>query len=225
MTRDALLSEHDLRASLEEGLAALAVPLPSATQTALLAYIALIGKWNRTYNLTAIREPAKMLTHHLLDSLAVLRCLDELVGDGPGVRLLDVGSCAGLPGIPLALARPQWQVTMLDPVHKKAAFVTQALVELRIPNARIEVGRVEDFRPPAPFAIVISRAFADLSAFAEGSSRHIAPGGRLAAMKGVHPDEELRELSPAFAVVATQRLVVPGVDGARHLVIMEARPA
>ena len=186
----------------------------------LRAYLDLLAKWNRTYNLTAIREPEKMVTHHVLDSLAVLPHLEAL-NRSKSPSLLDVGSGAGLPAVPLAIARPAWRVVALDSSHKKGAFVQQVASELSLANVESVVARVEDYRPAAPFAVVISRAFSDLATFAESSARHLAPGGRLVAMKGVRPDEEIAQLPPMFRVVAIEALAVPGIDAARHLVVME----
>jgi 16S rRNA (guanine527-N7)-methyltransferase len=162
-----------------------------------------------------------MITHHVLDALAVLPHLPR----GAGLRILDVGSGGGVPGIPLAIARPDWRVVMLDSNHKKTAFLAQAIIELGLAGAESVTARVEEYVPTAPFDVVISRAFADLAGFAETSARHLAPHGRLVAMKGVHPDEEIAALPPSMRVVATPRLAVPGLDAARHLVIMEQATA
>ena len=197
-------------------LAPNAAPLPAAARAKLAAYLELLAKWNRTYNLTAIREPERMITHHVLDALAVLPHLPQR----EGLRVLDVGSGAGVPGIPLAIARPDWHVVMLDSNHKKGAFVQQAVIELALANAEAVVARVEDYAPGAPFDIVISRAFTDLATFATAGVRHLAPGGQLVAMKGVYPDEEIANLPPGVRVVATPSLAVPGLDAKRHLVVM-----
>jgi 16S rRNA (guanine527-N7)-methyltransferase len=202
---------------LARGVAALGVAVPAAQQAQLLAYVALLDKWNRTYNLTAIREPERMVTHHLLDALAVLPHLPPRAG----LRVLDVGAGGGVPGIPLAIARPDWRVALVDTSHKKVAFLTQAAIELRLPNVEAHATRVEDFVPAVPFDVVISRAFSDLATFATASARHLAPHGILVAMKGVHPDEELVELPPAFVVKAKPALTVPGLDAARHLIVMQ----
>jgi 16S rRNA (guanine527-N7)-methyltransferase len=208
--------------TLDEGLAALrradpaAAALPAGTAGRISAYLALLAKWNRTYNLTAIREPERMITHHALDALAVLPHLPRR----DGVRVLDVGSGGGVPGIPLAIARPSWRVVMLDSNHKKGAFVQQAVIELSLANAEAVVARVEDYAPAAPFDVVISRAFADLATFAATSARHLAPGGLLVAMKGVHPDEEIAALPAGIRIVATHALVVPGLEAQRHLIVM-----
>jgi len=212
----------DLQALLDRGLDGLGLALPGDARQRLVSYVALLERWNRTYNLTAIREPERMVTHHLLDCLAALPALDRLAGGRP-IALLDVGSGGGLPGIPLAIARPDWQVTMVEPVHKKGAFLTQAIAELGIANARVAVVRVEDLHATAPFDIVVSRAFSDLASFAAAALPHMAREGRLVAMKGVHPDAELAELPATVEVVAAPALDVPFVDGARHLVVMRRR--
>jgi 16S rRNA (guanine527-N7)-methyltransferase len=210
---------------LDAGLAALrarggAAALPPGGRDQLLAYLELLAKWNRTYNLTAIREPERMVTHHVLDALTVLPHLPDAVAR-PGLRLLDVGSGGGVPAIPLAIARPSWHFVALDSSHKKGAFLQQAVVELSLRNAEAVIARVEDYLPSAPFDVVISRAFSDLATFVESSARHLAPGGWLVAMKGVFPDEEIAQLPPAFRVVASPALAVPGLDAERHLVVME----
>lgn len=207
--------------SLDAGLDALQLPLPAAARKSLLDYVALLGKWNGVYNLTAIREPERMVTHHLLDSLSVVSALEGWLGERRDVHVLDIGSGAGLPGIPIAVARPSWRVTMLEPVHKKAAFITQAIAELRIANAAARAARAEDHVQSPPADAAISRAFADLASFAEVALRHVAPDGALFAMKGVHPDEELRELPAGIAVTRTLALRVPGIDAARHLLVLQ----
>ncbi len=207
---------------LAEGLAELrrrdpaGEALPEDAERRLAAYLALLAKWNRTYNLTAIREPERMVTHHVLDALAVLPYLPRHAG----MRLLDVGSGCGVPGIPLAIACASWRVVMLDSNHKKSAFVRQAVIELGLANAEAVTARVEDYAPAAPFDVVISRAYADLATFAATSARHLAPDGRLVAMKGVYPDEEIAQLPPDVRVVATHAIAVPGLDAQRHLVEM-----
>ena len=190
--------------------------MPPGARDKLQAYIALLVKWNATYNLTAIREPERMVTHHVLDALAVLPHLPDLPARA-GLRLLDVGSGGGVPAIPLAIARPQWHVVALDSNHKKGAFLQQAVNEIPLPNAEAVVARVEDYVPSAPFDIVISRAFSDLATFVDSSARHLAPDGVLVAMKGVFPDEEIALLPSTVRVVATPALAVPGLDAERHL--------
>jgi len=204
---------------LDEGLAALAaagIALPPTVRDPLDRYLALLAKWNRTYNLTAIRDPEQMVTHHVLDALAVLPHLPET----QRLRVLDVGSGGGVPGLPLAIARPGWTVVLLDSNHKKGAFLQQAAIELALTNVEVVTARVEHYVPAAPFDVVISRAFSDLAAFAEVSARHLAPGGRLFAMKGVHPGEEIAQLPEGMRVIAAPALAVPGLDAQRHLVVM-----
>ena len=161
-----------------------------------------------------------MVTHHVLDALAVLPHLCAATAR-PEMRVLDVGSGGGVPALPLAIARPSWHVVALDSSHKKGAFLQQAVIELALANAEAAIARVEDYAPSAPFDVVISRAFSDLATFAQSSARHLAPGGRLVAMKGVFPDEEVALLPPAFRVVAAPALEVPGLDAERHLIVME----
>ena len=205
--------------ALAAGIAALALALPPGARPKLDAYLALLAKWNKTYNLTAIREPARMVTHHLLDALAVLPHLPQ----HERLRVLDVGAGGGVPGLPLAIARPQWRVVLADANHKKATFLAQAGIELALPNVTAVATRVEDYAPDAPFDVVISRAFADLATFVRLARKHVAPQGALYAMKGVHPDEELAELPGDIEVVATRKLDVPGLEGARHLIVMRPR--
>jgi 16S rRNA (guanine527-N7)-methyltransferase len=202
---------------LARGVAALGLGLDASQQRRLLAFVELLAKWNRTYNLTAIREPERMVTHHLLDALAVLPHLPQRAG----LRVLDVGSGGGIPGMPLAIARPDWHVTMVDANHKKVAFITQVAIELGLRNVDAHATRVEALVPQAQYDVVISRAFADIATFAGTSARHLAPQGWLVAMKGVHPDAELAEVPDDLRVIATHALRVPGLDAARHLVVMQ----
>jgi len=207
-------------ADLDDGLARLqsaGAGLPEGLAPKLDAYLALLAKWNRTYNLTAIREPERMVTHHALDALAVLPHLPAR----SALRMLDVGTGGGVPGIPLALARPGWRVVLLDSNHKKGAFLAQAAIELGLANVEVATTRVEDYAPSAPFDVIISRAFSDLASFAGAALPLLAPGGALVAMKGVLPHEELAHLPADVRVVATPALSVPGLAAERHLVIME----
>ncbi len=198
---------------LKRGLIALGLTLDRDTQQRLLEYVALIEKWNRAYNLTAIREPEKMVSHHLLDSLAVAPHLHAK-------RLLDVGSGAGLPGIPLALAKPDTQVILLDSNHKKAAFLNQAVIELKLKNAEVCSERVESWQTQNRFDVIISRAFSDIAEFVRVTRHLLAPGGVFAAMKGLHPYEEIDKLPPDCKVRQVLPLAIPGLDGARHLVLI-----
>ena len=194
---------------------ALGVALADAQVATLERYLDLLEKWNRVYNLTAIRERSRMVTHHLLDSLAVLPHLR-------GPRVLDVGSGAGLPGIPIAVANPALQVTLLESNHKKSAFLTQAVAELQLANVQVVTERVESWQPEARFDTIVSRAFAELGEFVSLAGRLLAARGVLAAMKGVHPFEEIERLPQGFWVQQVVRLRVPGLDAERHLVLMGA---
>ena len=202
-----------LAAKLAEGVADLHLALPPQAEARLLDYLALLAKWNRVYNLTAVRETARMVSQHLLDCLAV----------APHVKadtLLDVGSGAGLPGIPLALALPRAHVTLLESSHKKAAFLQQAKLELKMDNVAIVCERVEAWRPGRTFETVISRAFSDLAEFVNLAGRHASPGGRLAAMKGIYPHEELTQLPAGWALESAVPLTVPGLRARRHLLLL-----
>ena len=199
-------------AALRAGLEALELLLPADAQEKLLAYVDLLAKWNKTYNLTAIRDPDKMIGLHLLDSLAVLPHL-------PAGTLADVGSGGGLPGIPLAIAEPTRHVTLNDANQKKAAFLQQAIIELRLPNADVHAGRVQAWRPARPFACVITRGFAELAEFIANCRHLVAPGGVLAAMKGVLPTAELERVPAGVDCRDVRRLRVPRLDAERHLVL------
>ena len=205
--------------TLADGLARLQLELPPETQQKLLDYVALVQKWNKVYNLTAVRETDKILTHHLLDSLAVVPHVAN------ATTILDVGSGAGLPGIPLALALPQAQITLLDSNQKKTAFLHQALIELQLRNAGVVCERAEKYKSNQLFSVVVSRAFSDLAAFVAQAGRLVAPGGTLLAMKGVHPADEIAQLTGGeseFTLSGVTSLSVPGLDAERHLVFLKA---
>lgn len=203
-----------LAAQLAEGVAELRIALPPSAQSRLLDYLGLLQKWNRIYNLTAVREPAKMVSHHLLDSLAV-------VPHVTAASVLDVGSGAGLPGIPLALALARTHVTLLDSSHKKTAFLQQATLELQLDNVAVVCARVEEWQAGRAFEMVIARAFSELSDFITLAGRHAAAGGRLAAMKGVYPHEEIARLPGGWELARALPLAVPGLRAQRHLLLFE----
>jgi 16S rRNA (guanine527-N7)-methyltransferase len=210
-----------MTAALAAGLSALELDADIGARAKLAQYVALLDKWNRTHNLTAIRDPEQMVTHHLLDSLAVLAHL-------PGqerLRVLDIGSGGGLPGIPLAIAKRDWRVVLLDSNHKKAVFLRQAVIELDLANVEVCAERVQDYEPYLLFDVVISRAFSDLATFATLGRRLVAPGGRLVAMKGLFPHEELAQLPSDVVITEVPAIRVPGLEVQRHLVIMEPREA
>lgn len=208
-----------LRAGLDAGLAALGLSLQPAQVEQLLGYLDLIGKWNRVYNLTAVRDPGEMLTHHLLDSLAVLAPLRRQGGDSG--RLLDVGSGAGLPGVVVAIGCPGWQVDCVDAVGKKAAFIQQVAAALKLPNLRGIHARVEAVR--SPYEVVSSRAFSSLADFVQGSRQALAGQGVWLAMKGRRPQEEMDALPEYIEVFHVEQLTVPGLGAERCIVWM--RPA
>ena len=203
-----------LAAKLAEGVAGLGLALPPLAEPRLLEYLALLQKWNRTYNLTAVREAPKMVSHHLLDCLAIVPHM-------LGKTVLDVGSGAGLPGIPLALAQPHTHVTLLESSHKKTAFLQQAKIELKLDNVAVVCERAEAWRPGRAFEMVVSRAFSDLAEFITAAGRHVAPRGRLAAMKGVYPHEEITRLPQGWRLREAIPLTVPGLQAKRHLLLLE----
>ena len=200
---------------LLEGAAALGVALSQTQQQQLLAYLALLVKWNKAYNLTAVRDPDEMVSRHLLDSLSVV----PFVAEG-GERWLDVGSGGGMPGIPLAIMFPQRQFTLLDSNGKKTRFLTQVKLELGLANLEVIHSRVEAYRPALPFHGICSRAFSSLQDFSDWT-RHLGDADtRWLAMKGVHPDDELQALPEDFQLLACHVLKVPGCQGQRHLLIL-----
>ena len=218
------------RQTLERVAPSLGVSLTPAQIDALLAYLELIQKWNKVYNLTAVRDPAEMLTHHLLDSLAVVARLRlRLAGATPPgletpevkpreTRLLDVGSGAGLPGIVIAICCPEIWVDCVDTVAKKAAFIQQVAVTLKLPNLRGLHARVENLTEP--YDVISSRAFASLVDFTNWSEKALAEEGVWMAMKGKHPADELAALPPGVEVFHVEQLVVPGLDAERCIVWM-----
>jgi 16S rRNA (guanine527-N7)-methyltransferase len=204
---------------LRAGARALGLELTAAQEAILLGYLDLLQKWNKVYNLTAVRGPAEMLSHHLLDSLAVVGPLRRHTGGATG-RLLDVGSGAGLPGVVIAACCPELRVDCLDAVGKKAAFVQQAAVSLGLPNLRGVHGRVESVSDR--YEVVTSRAFASLADFVAGSRQALAEQGAWMAMKGRRPDDEIAALPADVAVFHVEQLHVPGLDAERCLIWIRA---
>ena len=215
----------DLRASSQDvlaeplgrGVVALGLDLGEAAQQQLLAYMALIQRWTRVYNLTAVRDPQHMLTHHLLDSLSALSPLMRHT-QGRSTRLLDVGSGGGLPGVVLAICRPEVQVTCVDTVGKKAAFIQQVAASLRLPNLRGLHARVESVEEG--YDVICSRAFASLKDFAQWSQGALSPQGVWMAMKGKRPDDEIADLPAQVQVFHVEPLTVPGLEADRCMVWM-----
>ena len=205
------MSAEQARQRLASGLRALGLEPADAVVRQLLAYRDLLVRWNRVHNLTAIRDPESMLAYHLLDSLAVS---PYLCGD----RVLDVGSGAGLPGIPLAVVNPQRGFVLLDASAKRVRFLRQVVVALDLANIEAVHERIERYRPCAPFATVISRAYASVAAFAGAAAGLLADGGHLLAMKGRYPAGELQALPSGIRLQAVHELQVPGLEAQRHLV-------
>ncbi|TDG07864.1 16S rRNA (guanine(527)-N(7))-methyltransferase RsmG [Paraburkholderia guartelaensis] len=209
---------------LKEGAAALGVELTEHQHEQLLDYVALLAKWNAVYNLTAIRDPRQMLIQHILDSLSIVPHLPARAD----ATVLDVGSGGGLPGIVLAIVRPDWQVTLNDIVQKKSAFQSQAKAELGLANLSVVTGRVELLRPgmevPKKFDLIVSRAFADLADFVTLARHLVAEGGAIWAMKGVHPEGEIERLPAGTKALNTIRLSVPMLDAERHLIEVSVEP-
>lgn len=221
------------RRRLEAGLATIGLALAPAQIDTLFAYLTLLRKWNGVYNLTAIRHPDEMLTHHLLDSLAAVPALAEAarsaaVPDAARGRVLDVGSGGGMPGMPLAISCPDVSVLMVDIVQKKTAFLTQCRAQLHLSNAAAHWGPVEKIEDADGYAVITSRAFAELTDFTNLSGHLLAPGGKLLAMKGTYPQAELDRMEAAglmqtWQLDAVSKLAVPELDAERHLVVLSRR--
>ena len=215
-------SEENLR----QGLAALGLQLSDVQIAQLLGYQSLIGKWTKVYNLTAVRDPAEMMTHHLLDSLAAVAPLTrhlQKTGLEQGSTLLDVGSGAGLPGVVIAICCPTIAVTCVDTVAKKAAFITQAALALKLPNLTGLHSRVENITQS--FDVICSRAFASLPDFTSWSAAALSPKGVWMAMKGKHPADEITALPAGIEVFHVEQLQVPGLDAERCIVWMRQKAA
>lgn len=216
-----------LTSGLSEGLVALGLDIPAGAQHKLIAYLEMLQKWNRTYNLTAIRRPADMLVQHLLDSLAVLNLKNKLIHrsvqlPGQNLRVADVGSGAGLPGIPWAIAEREWQVTSIESVEKKAAFQRQVKIELDLSNLEVLAARVENIEGRT-FDLVVSRAFSSLVDFVASAGHLVSPLGSLCAMKGVKPDHEMRDLPADWVVSSVDEVRVPGLDAQRHVLTIRRK--
>ncbi len=200
---------------LESGIASASLSVSIEARHKLMDYLALLQKWNKVHNLTAVRDAEEMVTLHLLDSLVILPHINAK-------RLLDVGSGAGLPGIVLALCLPELQVTTIDSVQKKASFMRQVKAELQIDNLRVISGRVEQYEPDEKFDVIISRAFSDLSLFVSLTKHALAKTGQWLAMKGIYPEDELVQLKVKTQLVPSQviELKVPELEAKRHLVFL-----
>ncbi|HET7358878.1 MAG TPA: 16S rRNA (guanine(527)-N(7))-methyltransferase RsmG [Rhodanobacteraceae bacterium] len=205
------MGREALHLPLRDGIAALGLELPAGAQARLLDYLELLQRWNRAYNLTAVRDPAQMVSRHLLDSLAIAPFV-------AGATLADLGSGAGLPGIPLAIATPARAVTLVDTNGKKARFLREAVRSLALDNVTVVQARVEDL--DGRFDCITARAFASLADMLAWGGHLLAGGGRWLAMKGRWPDDELAALPPGFRLEASHVLAVPGLDAERHLLVL-----
>ena len=199
---------------LAAGINELQLNLSEVQQQQLLAFVALLAKWNKVYNLTALRDPLQMVTHHLLDTLAAAPSFSQ------AQRVLDVGAGGGVPGLVLAIVYPQIQFALIDIVHKKTAFLTQAKAELGLKNVMVHTGRVEQLQMAEKFDTITSRAFAELADFVNWSGHLLADGGEFIAMKGMRPEEEMATLPAGWYVRATLALHVPQLDAERHLIFI-----
>jgi 16S rRNA (guanine527-N7)-methyltransferase len=200
---------------LAEGIAEMQLDVSQAQQDKLIDYLGLMFKWNAVYNLTSLRDPMQMVTHHLLDSLAAVPAFAD------AKNVLDVGSGGGLPGIVLAIVKPDVKISMIDTVHKKTAFLTQVKAELGLANVTVHTMRVEQLQVSDKFDVITSRAFADLSDFVNWSSHLLADGGRYIALKGVAPKEEQQRVPAEWTVTRVEPLQVPRLGAERHLVFIE----
>jgi len=204
-----------LQQLLADGIRDMQLDVSPAQQGQLMDYLALMFKWNSVYNLTSLRDPVQMVTHHLLDSLAAVPAFSA------AVNVLDVGSGGGLPGIVLAITRPDMKVSMIDTVHKKTAFLTQVKAELGLANVTVYTMRVEQLQVSDKFDVITSRAFADLSDFVNWSSHLLADGGRYIALKGTAPKDEQERVPKEWKVTNVEPLQVPRLEAERHLVFVE----
>ena len=209
------MSDAHLQSALDDGLSSLGQTFPSGAAETLLAFLRLLDKWNKTWNLTAVRDPLEMVPRHVLDSLSVRPWLE-------GPRIADIGSGAGLPGIPLAIAEPERQFVLIDSALKRTRFMTQAAATLGLANVTVVHSRAEDYRPDSGFDTVISRAFASLADFTAAAGHMVKPAGCLLAMKGRFPGDELAQLPANWRSTAVEALTVPGLEGERHVVVLHA---
>lgn len=210
---------ENLRPVLESGLDALCIKLTKEQQDKIINFLIILSKWNSVYNLTAIRDPKEMMTHHVLDSLSAVPAFTE------AQNVLDVGSGGGLPGMILAICYPDKKISMIDTVSKKTAFLNQAKAELGLNNVTVYSARVESLQVNQPFDVITSRAFSELNNFVNWSQHLLAEGGRFIAMKGVHPQGEMERLPEGWEVKEVRPLTVPGLDAERHLIFIQKTAA
>jgi 16S rRNA (guanine527-N7)-methyltransferase len=205
-----------LEQRIAEGARTMGLELEESAPARLARYLELIDKWNRVHNLTAVRDTTQMVVLHALDSLSILPHVADCE------RILDVGTGPGLPGIPLAIAMPRSRITLLDSSHKKCAFLEQARIDLALENVEVVCERIEQWTPARPYDAVVSRAFSDLSDFVAQAKHAVAPSGRMIAMKGVYPFDEISRVPATHKVAQVLELHVPELDAKRHLVFVEA---
>lgn len=210
-----IVSRETLSTSLFAGIQELGLSINATQLNQLLDYLALLQKWNKVYNLTAVRDPQQMISQHLLDSLAAVPAF------AAASKVLDVGAGGGLPGMVLAIARPDLSVAMIDTVHKKTAFLTQVKAELGLSNVTVYTGRVEQLQVAEKFDVITSRAFAELADFVNWSGHLLAEGGQFIALKGIDPELEKQNLTSGWQVKQVQALRVPQLDAARHLIFIQ----
>jgi 16S rRNA (guanine527-N7)-methyltransferase len=213
----AIFNRDDLIEVLKNGVLSLNLKMTEVQLEQMIAYLALLFKWNSVYNLTSVRDPQDMVRQHLLDSLSAVYAFKD------AKNILDVGSGGGLPGIVLAIAYPEIKLSMIDTVNKKTAFLSQVKAELKLKNATVHTGRVEQLKVVDKFDVITSRAFSELNNFINWSSHLLAEGGQFIAMKGVEPNQEIERLPDGWKVLKIESLQVPSLDAKRHLVFIKQK--
>ena len=210
--------DKELQLVLSQGIEELGIHISGQCQAQLLAYLNLMVKWNRAYNLTAILEPVDMVRLHLLDSLSIARLVDQISAENAAARMIDVGTGAGLPGVVLAVLNPEIEMSLLDTNGKKCRFLNQVKIELGLSNVEVIQQRVEHFIPESRYSVVLSRAFATLKDMTDNARHLLSEGGRFLAMKGRYPEQELEELDRKFSFEKAYPLNIPGLDVERYLI-------
>lgn len=226
MSRMTTFHPTKARTQLDAGIVQTELTVSPNQREQLIDYMALMAKWNHVYNLSAIRDFEKMVSHHLLDSLVIVPILNDWLGENHQPTVLDVGTGGGLPGIVLAIMQPDWRITLIDPVHKKTAFLRQVKAHLALTNLTVVTGKVEDLPAQNHFDVITSRAFASVIDFVTLSEKVLGDNGFFAAMKGVFPDDEMAELNAVFSSrwhATSIELDVPQLDGQRHIIQLKSK--